>query len=243
MTVLLEVCVDTAEALADAVANGAGRIELCAALGAGGLTPSIGFMHHARGAGVPVHALIRPRAGGFVYTAAEMAVMQADIAAAREAGLAGVVIGASRPDHTLDWPAIRTLVGAAQGMAVTLHRAFDLAPDLGQALEGAVAAGIGRVLTSGGAVSAPAGAEAIAAMIRKAAGRIVVMPGGGITPGNADALVRKTGAIELHASCRAACIEEARLAKLGFGSGPRLDPGIVRALVDAIAPAPAVQSR
>ena len=235
MTVLLEVCVDTAEALAQAVANGAGRIELCAALGAGGLTPSAGFMRHARTTAVPVHVLIRPRAGGFVYSPAELAVMQADIAAAREAGFAGVVIGASHPDHTLDWPAIRTLAGAAQGMTVTLHRVFDLAPDLGQALEVAIQLGIGRVLTSGGAVSAPAGAETIAALIRQAAGRIVVMPGAGITPGNAGALVRSTGAVELHASCRTACPEDVRLAALGFGQGSRLDPGIVHALVSACA--------
>ncbi len=235
MSVLLEVCVDTAEALAQAVAQGAGRIELCAALGAGGLTPSAGFMRHARTTAVPVHVLIRPRAGGFVYSPAELAMMEADITAARAAGLAGIVIGVSRPDHTLDWLAIRTLMSAAQGMAVTLHRVFDLVPDLGQALEEAVEAGIGRVLTSGGAVSASAGAETIAALVRQAAGRIVVMPGAGITPGNAGALVRGTGATELHASCRTACPEDARLAALGFGQGSRLDPGIVHALVSACA--------
>ena len=100
--VLLEVCVDSAAGLDAAVAGGADRIELCSALDVGGLTPSAGLTRLAAGCGLPVFAMIRPRAGGFVFGAADVAVMQADIAAAREAGLAGVVLGASRPDGRLD---------------------------------------------------------------------------------------------------------------------------------------------
>ena len=98
MAVTLEVCVDTSAGLAAAVAGGADRIELCAGLEVGGLTPTAGMMQAAAGCGVPVYAMIRPRAGGFTYSAAEIAIMQTDIAQARAAGLAGVVFGANLPD-------------------------------------------------------------------------------------------------------------------------------------------------
>lgn len=235
MTMLLEVCVDTPEALDLAVTNGAQRTELCAALDAGGLTPSAGFMRLARDAPVPVHALIRPRTGGFAYGRAELDVMAADVAAARDAGLAGVVIGASLPDRSLDWASLRVLMAAAGHLVITLHRAFDLVPDPARALDDAVAAGVTRILTSGGAPSVEAGTEAIAALVRQSAGRITIMPGGGVTPGNAAALVRATGATELHASGRAAVAEDPGLAAFGFGAGRQLQPGIVRALADILA--------
>ena len=120
--VLIEVCVDCAEGLAEAVAGGADRIELCSALEVGGLTPSVGLMRTASGCGVPVYAMIRPRAGGFGFSQEDVAVMLADIAAAREAGLAGVVLGAMRGDG-LDGAMLGTLTVAAQGMGTTLHRA------------------------------------------------------------------------------------------------------------------------
>ena len=229
--VLLEVCVDTPANLHAAVANGAGRIELCAALDGGGLTPSAGFMRLASGAGVPVCALVRPRGGGFAYGDAELRVMAADIAAAREAGLAGVVLGASRVDGTLDSDALRRLLHAAAGLSITLHRCVDLAPDPLSALEEAVALGFDRVLSSGGAPTASQGAGVLAAMVRAAAGRIVVMPGGGITPANAPGLLAHTGAQELHASCRAPAPPTAPdLAALGFTRDRPVDPAAVRAL-------------
>ncbi len=149
MGVTLEVCVDTAEGLDQAIRGGADRVELCSALALGGLTPSPGLMRLAARRGA-VMAMVRPRAGGFVPGPDEMAQMEADIAAARAAGLAGVVFGASLPDGRLDLAAMARLVAAAQGMEVVLHRAFDLCPDPDAALEQAVALGVTRILTSGG---------------------------------------------------------------------------------------------
>ncbi len=232
--ILLEVCVDTVAGLHAAVANGAGRIELCAALDSGGLTPSAGFMRAASGCGVPVHAMIRPRAGGFAYSAAELAVMEQDIAAARAAGLAGVVIGAARPDGTLDGAALQRLLHAAAGLSVTLHRVFDLAPDLPVALEQSVALGIGRVLTSGGARVAQDGRVALAGLVRAARGRIVVMAGSGVSSANAAGLVRDTGVVEVHASCRKPSTADPGLAAFGFAAGAELCPQSVRELVAAL---------
>ena len=111
--ILLEVCVDDPEGLAEAVAGGADRIELCAALGIGGLTPTFGLMQVAARCGHPCYPMIRPRSGDFVFTAAEVDVMRADIRATRAAGLTGVVLGASRPDGTLDEETLSILIAEA----------------------------------------------------------------------------------------------------------------------------------
>ena len=211
----LEVCVDTAEGLAQAVAGGADRIELCAALAVGGLTPSAGLIGLAAGCGVPVVAMIRPRAGDFVWSEAEVAMMEAEIAAVRAAGLAGVVLGASLPDGRLDVPVLRRLVAAAVGMELVLHRCIDLTPDMGVALEEAVALGLHRILTSGGETTAEAGAERIAALVAQAAGRITVMPGSGVNPGNA-AMLKGLGITEIHGSCSTAVPVTGRVVEMGF---------------------------
>lgn len=215
MGLTLEVCVDTAEGLAQAVAGGADRIELCAALAVGGLTPSAGLIGLAARCGVPVVAMIRPRAGDFVWSVAEVAMMEAEIAAVRAAGLAGVVLGASRADGRLDVPVLRRLVAVAPGMELVLHRAIDLTPDMGEALEEAVDLGFHRILTSGGETTAEAGAARIATLVVQAAGRITVMPGSGVNPGNA-AMLKGLGITEIHASCSAATAASGRVVEMGF---------------------------
>lgn len=213
---LLEVCVDNAEGLEAAVRGGADRIELCSALGSGGLTPSCGFMQMAAGAPVPVHALIRPRIGDFCYRANEVDLMIADICQVREAGLAGVVIGATTPDGALDEAALTRLVEAAAGLDLTLHRAVDMVADVDKALDLAIALGFSRVLTSGGARHAEAGLAQIAAMASRARGRISIMPGGGVRPENASRFLAISGIAELHASCSQPQISDPRMVEFGF---------------------------
>jgi copper homeostasis protein len=244
MGMTLEVCVDSVAGLAAAVEGGADRVELCSALGLGGLTPSVGMMRAAAGCGVPVMAMIRPRAGDFVWTEDELQVMEADIAAARESGLVGVVLGASLPDGRLDVAALARLVratnagagerflqrnrtGAFEGsepefsktpgsLDLTLHRCFDLVPDMGEALEAAVTLGFRRVLTSGGAVTAVAGVARIGALVGQAAGRIAVMAGAGVSVASAPALLA-LGVRELHGSCAEPVPVSGRVVELGFG--------------------------
>lgn len=234
--ILLEVCVDDAAGLAAAVNGGAGRIELCSALALGGLTPSFGLMQEAARAARPVMAMIRPRAGGFLWSAEDIRQMKADIAAARSAGLAGVVLGASRPDGRLDEWVLESLLQEAQGMDTTLHRCFDLTPDRAQALETAIALGFRRVLTSGGARSATDGAATLHTLMQQAAGRITVMPGAGITHETLPALAHLP-LREIHASCSMALPEAAQIAAMGFGPPERrvTGEGSVRALVAALA--------
>lgn len=214
--ILLEVCVEDAAGLVAAIRGGAGRIELCSALALGGLTPSPGLMAEAARAPIPVMAMIRPRAGGFLWSAEDLRQMKVDIGAARAAGLAGVVLGATRPDGRLDEWMLSTLMAEAGGMDTTLHRCFDLTPDKALALETALDLGFKRILTSGGASTAPQGAANLARLMEQAAGRIGVMPGSGIRSETLPALAHLP-LREIHASCSMTEPEGAAIAALGFG--------------------------
>lgn len=233
--VLLEVCVDSPDGLAAAIAGGADRVELCAGLGLGGLTPSSGLMRAASRAGLACLAMIRPRPGDFVYSTAEIEVMRADIRAARQAGLAGVVLGASAPDGRLDARQLSVLLAEAQGLDVTLHRAIDLAPDLGEAVDIAVGLGFRRILSSGGARLAPQGIAALAMMMQRA-GDCVIMPGAGVSAATLPAL-SALPLREVHASCSLPLPAVALALKFGFqlAGARRTDSGQVAALKAALA--------
>ena len=210
--------------LAAAIAGGAQRIELCSALSVGGLTPSAGLMRLATASPVPVFPMLRPRAGSFVYDADELDLIRRDIDAVAEAGLRGVVVGASKPSGELDVRGCETLISHARGLglAVTLHRAVDLTPDPVEAVDVAVELGVERILTSGGARTAPEGADTLAAMVERAAGRLSIMAGSGVSAVNAAELVRRTGVREVHGSCSRPIVEDdPRLIELGFSDAKR----------------------
>lgn len=198
--ILLEVCVDDAAGITAAAQGGADRIELCSSLAVGGLTPSAALMQLAAEGALPAMAMIRPRAGDFVWSAAELRALKAEIAAARGFGLAGVVIGASLSDGRLDEAALAELVAAAQGMDITLHRAIDLTSDPAQAMATCAALGIRRVLSSGGERTALQGLDRLAAMAAAAPG-VTVMPGGGVNADNIRLFAERLELTEVHASC------------------------------------------
>ena len=198
-SVLIEAAVESAEAAIAAERAGAQRIELCANLTEGGTTPSAGTIGVALSrVGVPVFVMIRPRGGDFLYSPMELAVMMRDIATARTLGAHGVVVGALTADGAVDVERMRAFVEAARPLPVTFHRAFDLASDLGAALEALAASGVRRVLTSGGAPRAADGITRIASLVERAGDRISVMPGGGINAANALQILAETGAREIH---------------------------------------------
>jgi copper homeostasis protein len=200
----LEVCVESVAGLELAAAGGVDRIELCHGLDLGGLTPSLAMMRHAASLRVRTFALIRPRPGDFVYTAREIDVMIGDIHAARDVGIAGVVLGALNEDHSLNREALNVLLDHCAGLGRTLHRGFDLTPDLFAAAETAIELGFDRILTSGGAPSAMQGSRTIAELARRTAGRISIMPGAGIRSDNVAWALRTEHIGEIHASCRKA---------------------------------------
>jgi copper homeostasis protein len=237
MTILLEVCVDSAQGLAAAIEGGAGRIELCSALELGGLTPLPSLMQIAAKAPIPVYAMIRPHAGPFIFDATDEEAMLADIDAVRAAGLEGVVIGANHADGTLDMPLIHRLKAHAAGLGSTLHRAFDLVPDADLALEQAIELGCERILTSGCVPKAMDGLDVLKRLSAKAAGRISIMPGSGVRPGNVGEIIRATGASEVHGSCsRGVASLDPRAVAFGFEppSSNRTDIEVVRQMRQAI---------
>nr|BBA73314.1 CutC family protein [Ochrobactrum sp. PW1] len=213
---LLEVCVDSAEGLYSAIEGGADRIELCSALELGGLTPSQALMELASTVPIPVYAMIRPRAGSFCFSAEDEVIMAADIGNARNAGLAGVVLGASLADGSLDVTLLERLIAEAKGLGTTLHRAFDLVPDAETALELAIALGFERILTSGLTLTAEEGLDNLRHLAGKAGKRISIMPGSGVSAGNVGRIIEATGATEVHASCRVA-VEEKDSRAIAFG--------------------------
>lgn len=235
--ILLEICVDEPAGIKAAVEGGANRIELCAALALGGLTPSAGLIELAAQAPVPAMAMIRPRAGNFVWTDAERVALQTEIAAMRAAGLAGVVIGASLPDGRLDGETLAGLVAAAEGMDITLHRAIDLTPDPVEAMRMVANLGIRRVLSSGGAHTAMQGLDRLATLAAAAPG-VSVMPGGGVSAENAAHFAARLPLCEIHASCSASAPTPTlpEISDFGFQpSGARTtDAGRVRALRNAL---------
>jgi len=197
--VLVEACVDTVGSALAAQAGGAGRVELCANLVEGGTTPSLGAIALARERlGVPLFVIIRPRGGDFLYDADEVDVMRRDVGLARQLGADGVVLGALTPDGRVADVVTRALVDAARPMQATFHRAFDAARDPAEALDALLALGVDRVLTSGGAASALEGAAALAALVRRAGGRLAVLAGGGVTAANVGRVVAASGVREVH---------------------------------------------
>jgi copper homeostasis protein CutC len=242
---LLEVCVESARGLAAAITGGADRIELCTALSVGGLTPPASLIRIAAAAPCPVHLLARVREGDFVHDAAEAAQVADDIRTAADAGLAGVVIGASALDRQLDqallakWIAHARALGEARGrpLSLTLHRAFDLTPDLDTALGEAIDLGFDRILTSGGEPRAVDGCAALARLHARARGRIVLLAGSGVSAETLPAILA-TGVREVHASCRASRPVAADAPEYRFGfvgrESAETDPAQVAALAAAL---------
>ncbi|MGA8116585.1 MAG: copper homeostasis protein CutC, partial [Actinocatenispora sp.] len=197
-----EVCVDGVAGAVAAEEAGADRVELCAALFEGGLTPSLGTVERvlARVSRLRVHPIVRPRGGDFVFDDDEVAVMARDVELFRAAGVPGVVVGALTPSGAVDTVTLDRLLAAAEGLSVTFHRAFDLAADPFAALEALVGAGVDRVLTSGQEPSALEGAPLIARLVAAAGDRITVMAGAGVNHRNLGRIVAQTGVSEVHFS-------------------------------------------
>ncbi|QYH35077.1 copper homeostasis protein CutC [Salinibacterium sp. M195] len=244
---ILEVCLDDIGGALDAEQAGAQRIELCAALDTGGITPSLGTVSSVLASltSMTVMVLIRQRGGDFVYSPAEVDAMVADIRSMRdlprgEGVTLGFVIGALTPQGTVDSAATAALVDAADVHPVTFHKAFDLVVDHAAALETLIALGIPRVLTSGGASSVLEGADVMAALVAQAGERLTILAGGGVRAHNAQEILNRTGVTELHFR---APVEIASNGYQGgasalYDSGSRTvtSPELVRAMHAAVAP-------
>jgi len=243
----IEICIDSVEGAVAAAEGGADRVELCGNLFEGCTTPSAGAIKHARAAaGIGLMVIVRPRGGDFLYSPAEFGVMREDVRLAGEFGADGVVIGCLLPDGRIDTERTARLIADARPMSVTFHRAFDLVADPHAALEDLVQLGVDRLLTSGQEPTAWEGAELIAALGKQAAGRIIVMPGGGITPRNVRRIVDATGVDEIHMNARSPADSRMTFRNPRLYMGRALhppeyqrkttDPNVVRDIVRAVRP-------
>ncbi len=197
--IIIEICTGDLESAIAAAKGGADRVELCDNLAVGGTTPSAGTIREAcRRVQIPVHVLIRPRAGDFVPTEAELAAMRHDIATARDLGAAGVVLGLLLPDGAVDSERTASLVELARPLSVTFHKAFDQARDPAEALDALIALGVDRVLTSGCRPTALEGIDILRKLAERASGRIAILAGGRINAESVETILSGTGVREIH---------------------------------------------
>jgi copper homeostasis protein len=235
----VEICVGDLESALAAEQGGADRIELCDNLSVGGTTPSAGTIAVAcRRLKIPVHVLIRPRAGDFIPSQPELDAMRFDIDTARSLGASGVVFGLLRPNATIDEECTAELIALARPMTVTFHKAFDQTPNLEQALDSLIALGVDRVLTSGGITTAVEGIDTLKRLVERSHGRIKILVGGRLSADNLTTIIAHTRAQEVHFG--------SAVARTMFGSTTRapgdgsevtwsgVDAGQVRDIVDLV---------
>jgi copper homeostasis protein len=197
--VTVEICVGDVESAIAAEAGGADRVELCDNLAVGGTTPSAGTIAETcRRLSVPVHVLIRPRAGNFVHSESELAVIRHDIEVAKALGAEGIVLGILTNEATIDRDQTAGLIALARPLRVTFHKAFDQTPDLLEALDTLIALGVERVLTSGGRPTAMEGVETLAELVDRAGEQIAVIAGGSLNFDNLETIIRRSRAREVH---------------------------------------------
>jgi copper homeostasis protein len=199
VSMIYEICVDSVAGVRAAKAAGAQRVELCADLLEGGVTPSLGTIRQARKvSGIDLNVMIRPRGGDFLFDDDEFATMRADIETAKAEGADGAVIGLLTAAGEIDAERTRALIALARPLSVTFHRAFDVAADPFQAIETLIELGADRVLTSGQEATVLEGLPLIVELMKRAVDRIVIMPGGGITARNVERIVAAARPHEIH---------------------------------------------
>ena len=204
--------------------GGADRIELCDSPGDGGNTPSYGVVEALRPhINMDIYAMVRPRGGDFLYSTYEYFAMKRDILAFQKLSVDGVVFGILNPDGTIDKKRCKSLIDLARPLKVTIHRAFDMTRDPFEALEDCVEVGFDRILTSGQKAKAIEAIDLIAELVKKANGRISIMPGSGVNESNVQEIISQTGVKEIHFSASAFRHSEMQFqnkAIAGLGSEP-----------------------
>ena len=200
----IEICANSVESAIKAQEGGAYRVELCAGIPEGGTTPPFGDMRMARQMlhQTKLHVIIRPRGGDFLYSPLEQEIMLHDIKVARQLGADGVVFGCLTAEGDVDMAAMKKLMNAVGDMNVTFHRAFDMCKDPFKALEQIIELGCTRILTSGQELNAVKGIPLLKELVKQADGRIIIMPGCGVNPGNIKQIAEETNATEFHFSGR-----------------------------------------
>lgn len=233
MTLTMELCLDDIAGVDLAARAGMARVELVANLAVGGTTPSLGVIETALETArerIGVHIMVRPRPGEFVYSSTEFSAMLRDVdrianLARTVGGEVGVVAGVLLPDGRIDVARMRAIVDAAGGLPVTIHKSFDLTPDLHEALDATIASGVGRVLTSGGRANLLDGAATLANLVSQADNQITVMAGGSFRTGDdMPGFLARTGVRDIHFTALSAMASTSvrQHPEISFDTGSRL---------------------
>lgn len=200
---LLEICCYSVQSAIIAEKSGANRIELCAGVYEGGTTPSLATIQLVKeNVNIPVHVIIRPRGADFCYSDIEFECMKRDILSCKEQGVEGVVSGVLLPNGKIDIQRTKELVELSKPMSFTFHRAFDMVEDHLEALEELINMKVDRILTSGSMQTAEEGIGLLNELMDKSDGRVIIMPGSGVSENNISELKEKTGAMEFHCSAK-----------------------------------------
>jgi copper homeostasis protein len=239
---LVEIATTDFETTRLAVQGGAHRIELCASLSEGGVTPSYGTIRRCRESfSVPLFPIIRPRGGDFLYNDQEFDVMKQDVLLCKSLQCDGIVMGLLQHNGQIDLKRTALLIELAYPMGVTFHRAFDRCVDPEQALEQLISVGCERLLTSGQQPTAPEGADLITRLQQQSNDRIIIMPGSGVRPDNVAALAKRTGCSEFHSSLRSSTKSAMQYIHPAFAKSAEsyqnsyIDPVQVGQLIEALA--------
>ena len=196
----LEICANSLQSALNAQLAGADRIELCSELSVGGVTPSLGLLKSVKEKiTIPVHVLIRPRSGNFNYSDEEFEQMKLDIQLCKDLGFAGIVSGVLHEDERIDMERTAALIEISNPLSFTFHRAFDCVPNPEKALEKLIQLKVDRILTSGQKDKAIEGLELLKRLKSKAKDKLIILPGSGIRPKNAE-VFKESGFEEIHTS-------------------------------------------
>lgn len=232
---LLEICANSFQSALNAQKAGAHRVELCSELGVGGITPSFGLLKKViTNLSIPVHVLIRPRSGDFLYSDGEFEIMKINIQLCKDLGFAGIVSGVLNSDYTIDLIRTKQLMALCKPLSFTCHRAFDCVPNPIDALESLVDLGVHRILTSGQKTTAEAGIDLLKELNEKANQRTIILPGSGINLGNAK-LFKDLGFQEIHTSA-SKTIQSSSKNEIEFGNAIQTESDVdtIQAILKAI---------
>ncbi len=198
---LIEIACFTVEAALLAAKQGAHRIELCTDYSSGGITPPLEDVQYIlQHVNLPVHVMVRPRAGDFVYTPSEIKEMMTCIATLKSFGVAGVVAGVLTKENTIDQACLELLLDASKGLNFTFHRAVDDCVDSDEAIAILAESEVTHVLTSGAKKSALEGAEKIAVWQKAVGHKLHIIPGGSIRSSNLKSVMAITQCQEFHSA-------------------------------------------
>ena len=229
---IIEICANSYQSAVNAEKGGAHRIELCSELGVGGITPSYGLIKQVTDElTIPVHVLIRPRSGNFVYSKKELDIMKKDIQLCKDLGCFGIVSGVLLSDNSIDIIRTNELMELAKPLSFTFHRAFDCTPDPMRSLNQLINLGVDTILTSGQENNAEKGLDLLKKLKEKSFQRIMILPGSGINPENIS-LFKEAGFRGIHTSASKPIDCISKIAFFGIENQTETDISIIKSILD-----------